>query len=478
MNIIGEIKHTPDELKEERRKLYVKFVSNAKGYGVFTKKGVNIPGNTKLMVYPGIIYKGDPAKGNKNVTYAWQFYMVRGQPGMQKVERNYTIDAGDFRGKVMYPDTFAPYVNEPTTAQGEQFNVQAVMNFMRTPTPALEYWTTEKGIPENTEILICYSRSNSNSNGTRLKRCANAPRVKYLYGGSNALRNTLTGQTKYITQKEPNNGRRIRKQVTNTLPLLIGSQNIQRLSAKIMNSTRDGKPLNRISMNTIKRKAVDNGNLQYNLKKVQKIYHLPTWKSIVTRENFIKMRRNVAKRGRLLNAARRMTFSNYTGKFETLGKNILYWLRAGAPTQGPMPRGLWVEKSDPTLHKEHIRVFGPHSIVHSSDLQTHISLGLGPKRVLWYVQLKNGTSELFIWYNRVDTSYAYEPHWVYITPKYPIQKAMCDYAFKVFPRQFNGIFSGPVIEMLQGRGKELMTNVLEKPGPGELWTDHFGYQPS
>lgn len=203
--IVTEIQQTESELRNENTLVKRIWINNVKGWGVFAKK--DIAENTKLLLYPGIVYKSKDSSV-KDSTYAWAFYMVYGTPGHQKLDDNFTIDAGDIHGQVMYENSFAPFVNEPD--KGTRPNVAPVMNLTRRigseASPALEYWTT-KPIKAGEEILICYLRKETmqNKNGKIIVRQTGCTRgsktgLRFVYGTEANPRSRPSLMEKFLTE--------------------------------------------------------------------------------------------------------------------------------------------------------------------------------------------------------------------------------------------------------------------------------------
>ena len=181
---ILKIQLSSDELAAEKKRLEIRFVNMVKGKGVFAK--VPIAKDQPVITYPGYVYR-DEDLGNRNekrFKYAWQYFRVVGQPGNERVETGYTINAGDASGGELpeFQQTYGPYENEPNAANKEKANLRPVMNYRRNP-PALQYWSTAD-IRAGEELLVCYNRIETqhiNGVNQRVKRCDGVP-LLYLSG--------------------------------------------------------------------------------------------------------------------------------------------------------------------------------------------------------------------------------------------------------------------------------------------------------
>lgn len=172
MNLSYEIRPTREEVDKERLLMEIRDAGDM-GKGVFAR--VDIPKNKMLMVYPGHVFKNT---SDHNATYTWEFKVVTGDPGDQKLVSGYQIDAGNKHGMLdpEYISYLAPYVNQGNRVKDN--NVAPVMNFLRRPEPALEYWST-KDIPAGSQLFINYHREEGGKKYSR-----GGVSVRYVYGDS------------------------------------------------------------------------------------------------------------------------------------------------------------------------------------------------------------------------------------------------------------------------------------------------------
>ena len=179
------------------------------GYNNSIFANVDIPPNTKLMVYPGFVYAPNmlpPNTSTKASRYSWEMKMAvpsPNNPGKEIVVDGYEVSAGTQEGHVHkeFAKFFAPYVNEGTN---DEINVIPVMNFTRPEGQALEYWSHhKKRIKKNDQLFVCYSRLETNeTTGTAIKRCnpALSP-TRYIYGSSPMPRSRPgLGRPPYLTK--------------------------------------------------------------------------------------------------------------------------------------------------------------------------------------------------------------------------------------------------------------------------------------
>lgn len=142
----------PTAAEKAREKAYVCCkVVQGRGRSVFTR--IDIPANTCLMVYPGRVTRA--ANNTANGKYTWSFFKLDRKTGV--IDRGYTISAEGIEGYA------APRVNEPPhqhlgrAAKAKRGNIQVVLNLVRRPEPALEYWTC-RDIAAGEELFVCYGR--------------------------------------------------------------------------------------------------------------------------------------------------------------------------------------------------------------------------------------------------------------------------------------------------------------------------------
>ena len=205
MNLSYKIKPTPHEANEERALMEIRDAGDM-GKGVFAR--VDIPKNKKLMVYPGHVFKNS---SDHNATYTWDFMVVTGDPGNQKLVSGYQIDAGNKHGALdsEYASYLAPYVNQGNRAKDN--NVAPVMNFLRRPEPALEYWSI-KDIPAGSQLFINYRREEGGN--WKQYTSVRGKSVQYVYGDSEQPRAAPTyvrPKDRYITHPPPSRRNRVKR---------------------------------------------------------------------------------------------------------------------------------------------------------------------------------------------------------------------------------------------------------------------------
>ena len=187
---------TTQELEQEKSMLRIAMTSTM-GRGVFATR--DIPGNTKVAVYPGFIYPPETVNADPmHSKYAWEMKMAVGTPGAQSIINGYSVNAGDEKGNVLpqFGQYAAPFVNEPNTPGG--YNIYPVINFTRKEGQALEYWSM-KPIRQGQQLFICYQRSERQRNGTLVKRCPNGPSVKFVWGNNTTPMSRPSSLERYLT---------------------------------------------------------------------------------------------------------------------------------------------------------------------------------------------------------------------------------------------------------------------------------------